>query len=201
MNGLLVAAGAVVVPVAAAELLHWQASHGLLTAGPAPAAASEAVVVLGYPTPRSGRLHPLQRWRVEIGVRSMRPGRDSRLVFTGAGKPGRPSEAEVMSAYAQERFGVPADQIVLEREARNTQQNVELSMRLVDGVQVVTFASDPLHAARARRYALELLPAGSVRLETGQGYRVLDRPLLKVATAAYELFLAARDARRRMQDR
>lgn len=126
----------------------------------------------------------------------MDPGRATTLVFTGAGRPGGPSEAEVMAGYARDRLGVPDDRIVLETEARSTAQNLEYTAPIIATATRITIASDPMHAARARYLLWQLWPDLALRLAPAQDYLLLDRPLLKTATAAYELFLAVRQRRR-----
>ena len=115
---------------------------------------SEAVIVLGCPPRRNGQTHPMQRWRCQIGVRSMDPARDGQLIFSGAARPGGPSEAAVMSGYAHDVLGVPSGRIALETKARSTWQNVEFALPLAENADVIKFASDPMHAARARQYLL-----------------------------------------------
>lgn len=131
------------VTIGVAEVFRWRASRRRIGTGAEVATGPEAIVVLGYRTPRSGQLHPLQRWRVEIAVRSMDPGRATTLVFTGAGRPGGPSDAEVMAAYARDRLGVPDDRIVLETEARSTAQNLEYTAPIIATATRITIASDP----------------------------------------------------------
>ena len=146
------------------------------------------VVVLGYPPRRDGRLHPVQRWRVEIAARSLVPKGTGTLVFTGAASPGEPSEAEVMAAYARDALGLPAERLVLETRARNTLENIEYSLPAMAAADRILIASDPLHAARARGYLWQLRPDLARRLGAARDYRPLEHPLLKVLTAAYELF-------------
>ena len=101
----LLLAGLVVAAVA--EVPHWRASRRGLPGGAGAASdGPEVVLVLGSPTRRSGAVHPMQRWRTDIAVRSMAPG--ARLVFSGAGRNGGPSEAEVMAGYARTALAVCA---------------------------------------------------------------------------------------------
>jgi hypothetical protein len=135
--------GAGVLSIVASELWHWTASRS----GPgmdAPATArSCAVVVLGFPARRNGDLHALQRWRTEIGIRSLGSARDQRLVFTGGPSRGaQVSEAKVMADYARRR-GVPAEGIVLEEEATNTWKNLTLAVPLIEAFDTIVIASDP----------------------------------------------------------
>jgi len=99
--------------LAAPEALHWRATRRFLpwvpdrTTGP----GLDLVLVLGFPSRRSG-LHPMQRWRVDIAVRSMDRSRGLLLVSGGSRKHGR-CEADDMAAYARDFHGVPAGQVLL----------------------------------------------------------------------------------------
>ncbi|HEY3958250.1 MAG TPA: YdcF family protein [Streptosporangiaceae bacterium] len=189
---------AAVLAVGTSEWVHWRASRRYLDAGspsapPAPRPpspgdrGSEVVIVLGYPARRSGRPHPMQRWRCQIAVRSVNPERTSQLIFTGAAWDSGPSEAAVMAGYARDVLGVPAGQIALETQARTTWQNVEFTVPLAEQAGTIKFASDSLHAARARRYLRAQRPELAARLRAGDDYRFGERWWLKVATGAYEL--------------
>jgi uncharacterized SAM-binding protein YcdF (DUF218 family) len=183
-----------VLAVAASEWMHWKASRRYLAADSAadlpPAEAtrpSEAVIVLGYPARRNGKTHPLQRWRCQIAARSVNPEGASQMIFTGAGRGHGPSEAAVMSEYARDVLGVPSEQIALEDRARTTWQNVRFALPLAEHADTIKFASDSLHAARARRYLLAQRPELAARLRSGADYRFGERWWLKVATAGYEV--------------
>jgi hypothetical protein len=63
---------------------------------------------------------------------------------------------------------------------------------MVEACDSIAIASDPMHAARARRYALELRPDLRGRLVFAENYRFMERWWLKVPTAAYELYIGAR---------
>jgi hypothetical protein len=169
--------------------MHWAASRRYLGAAGAADAAdtSEAVIVLGYPARRNGKTHPLQRWRCQIAARSVAPGSASQMIFTGAGRGPGPSEAAVMSGYARDVLGVPADRIALETRARTTWQNVKFTLPLAERADAIKFASDSLHAARARRYLMAQRPELAARLRAGDDYRFGERWWLKVATAGYEV--------------
>lgn len=178
-----------VLAVAASEWMHWNASRRFLGAGPAVDGprAREAVIVLGYPARRNGKLHPLQRWRCQIAARSLNRHGASQVIFTGAAGEHGPSEAAVMSGYARDVLGVPAGQIALETKARNTWENVKFSLPLAERVDAIKFASDPLHAARARRYVQVQRPELAGLLCVGADYRFGERWWLKVATVGYEV--------------
>lgn len=154
------------------------------------------MIVLGFPSGRDGEPHPLQRWRTEIAVRSLAPGEDGRLVFTGGGPPGAPTEAEAMATYAREVLGVPAERIRLETAASTTWENIAFAQPFVESARTVAIASDPLHAARGRRYLLRQRPDLAARMVPADDYHLGDHVWLKVATTVYEL---ARPVLRRMR--
>jgi uncharacterized SAM-binding protein YcdF (DUF218 family) len=170
--------------VAASELLHWSASGWDL---PAPAPIGRcALIVLGYPTKRNGELGAVQRWRVEMAKRALDQLGADLVVFSGASSKGRPAEGDAMAAYA-EVLGVPGRLIATEGRASTTWENVEFSMPLLENFDRLAFVSDPLHAARARRYLKAQRPELAGRLVSAGEYRVLERWWLKVPAAAYEL--------------
>ncbi len=179
-------------PIAAAELLHWRASRSDRVHR-VPLPGRTAIVVLGFPSRRDGRLHPIQRWRTEVGVRTLSSLNAGFLVLTGGGAHGEVSEAEAMAAYAIS-LQVALDQIGLERKSRTTWENMSFALPMVDRYDAIAIASDPMHAARARRYALKQRPDLADRLLFADNYRFLERWWLKVPTAMYELFVAARRA-------
>ena len=175
-----------VLAVAGSEWVHWKASRRYLGPAPAPS-GSEAVIVLGCPSRRSGRPRAVQRWRCQVAARSADPDRTTQMIFTGAADGDGPSEAAVMSEYAREVLGVPAAQISLETKARTTWQNVAYTLPLAENADAIKIASDPLHAARARRYLRAQRPDLAARVCAAADYRLGDHTGLKVATAAYEL--------------
>jgi uncharacterized SAM-binding protein YcdF (DUF218 family) len=183
------------VVVAAVELPHRLASGSKLAlpgGSGTDKAGTEAIIVLGYPSRRRGGTHPLQRWRCQIAVRSMHPGRSSTLIMTGSATAGRRSEAKAMASYAQRVLGVPAEQIVLEEQARTTWENMKHSLPMAERAAVIKIASDPLHARRARRYLAEIRPDLAPRLEPAASYRPFEHWVLKAGTLAYEAYLGAR---------
>jgi uncharacterized SAM-binding protein YcdF (DUF218 family) len=180
----------VIVAVAGAELLHWRDSKSAPAMDAAPS-RSCGIVVLGFPSRQNGRLHPIQRWRTEIGARSLASADRGFLVFTGGPSRGKISEAETMAAYAA-RLRVPAERIGLETRSRSTRENMSFALPMLESYDSIAIASDPMHAARARRYALQQRPDLSARLVFAENYRFMERWWLKVPTAAYELYLAVR---------
>ncbi|MBL7497335.1 YdcF family protein [Frankia sp. CNm7] len=115
-------------------------------------------------------------------------GAGSLLVFTGAATRGAAvAEAETMARYAREVLGVPPERIVLETEARTTRQNLAFTLPYLESAKTIKIVSDPVHAARARRYLRQLRPDLAARVVPADDYRPLERVPLKLGVVAYEL--------------
>ncbi|MDN5769290.1 MAG: YdcF family protein [Microlunatus sp.] len=168
------------VATALGEIVYWRASRQHLGPAGTTPPRSEVVLVLGYPSRPGGRLHPLQRWRTEIAVRSLDPScPEGHLVFSGASPRAGRSEAAVMAAYARNVLGVPSGRIVLEERARSTWENVAFGLAHLEGAETVKVASDPLHARKARRYLWQQRPDLAARLVQADDYRPLERSWLR----------------------
>ena len=182
----------VVAAVAATELLTWRVSD---RAPVLPRGRSCAVIVLGYPSTRSGGLHPMQKWRTRIAVRTLTESGDGHFIFTGGiTRRAQESEAAVMARYAVNVLCLAAHSVTLEEQARSTWENVLFSLPLVEasGAERIAIASDPLHAEKARKYLAVQRPDLASRVVRAADYRVLERWWLKVPSAAYYLVLLSR---------
>jgi uncharacterized SAM-binding protein YcdF (DUF218 family) len=164
------------------EAVHRTASRRGFADGRA-AGEPDVVLVLGCPSRPDGSLHPVQRWRTEIAVRTA-PG--ARLVFSGYAGDGGRSEAVVMADHARNHLGVPPERIVLETQARNTWQNVGFSLGELERGSRLAIASSPVHALRARRYLLRVRPDLALRLVPAADYRFGERWGWKALTALYD---------------
>jgi uncharacterized SAM-binding protein YcdF (DUF218 family) len=94
-----------------------------------------------------------------------------------------------MAAYAA-GLCVPADRIRLEMTSRSTWENLFFALPIVESCDSIAIASDPMHAARARRYALQQRSDLRDRIVFADNYRFMERWWLKVPTAAYEMYAA-----------
>lgn len=188
--GAVVVAGAGLL--AFSEFVHWWGASRGLSPVPPPPGGDEAIIVLGYPGRSDGGLHPLQRWRTDIAVRSMDPSsRSSTLIFTGwGGHEGQPSEASVMARYAMDHWGIGEDQIVLEERARSTWQNIEYSLPFAERADAIKVASNSLHAWRARRYLRAMRPDLIDHVAPSASYYPLERWRLKILLTVYEFWAA-----------
>lgn len=178
----------VIAMVAVAELLQQRAGRAV----PPPRRGSTAVIVLGYPTRADGRPHPIQRWRVDLGVRVMRSTDAKRIVFSGGSPANTHREAETMAGLARVA-GVPDDAISTECQSNSTWQNVVYSAPLVEQYDEVILVSDPLHAKRAWRYWMEQHPQDRGRVFVTDERRLFESMISAVPTAMVELVRSTRD--------
>ena len=143
----------------------------------------DVVLVLGSPSRRDGTIHPVQRWRTEIAVRS---SVSARLVFSGYAPASGRSEAEVMAGHAQRVLGVPAGRIRREEAASSTWENIAFSLADLAAGSRIAIASSPVHALRARRYLRRQRPDLAARLVPADDYRFGERWGWKAATVLYD---------------
>jgi uncharacterized SAM-binding protein YcdF (DUF218 family) len=107
-----------------------------------PPRVADAVVVLGAPVGAGGTIGPVLDERIRVGVDLCRRGLAPRLVVTGAG------EAAAMAARAAE-LGLPPAAIVIEPEARSTEQNATRVAALLPPGAAVWLVTQPFHMRRA----------------------------------------------------
>ena len=112
----------------------------------------DVILVLGSPCRRDGSPTPEQRARVLEGVREWRRGVAPKLVMSGAAAHNRWNEAESMARLAQDQ-GVPAADILQERQAYNTIQNVYYTVAIMQlhGWRSAEVVSSWSHLPRASR--------------------------------------------------
>jgi hypothetical protein len=110
------------------------------------------VLALGAPSRPDGTASPLQRFRVEAAVATLRQQRCRGLLLTGGAVRNDRIEAVTMANLAK-TLGVRADQMVIEPSARNTWENVGCLHGWLRRAERVFVVSDTLHAQRAVRYA------------------------------------------------
>jgi len=170
------------------EMMHFRASRRYLPAEP-PRDGTCALIVLGFPTRHDGSLHPVQKWRTEMAKRAFDNLGAERVVFSGGPSRGRAAEAEKMACYAVS-LGLPAEVVRTEATASSTWQNIERSLPMVEGFDRLGIVSDPMHAARGRRFVRAQRPDLAGRLVSASDFRLFERVWLKVPTAAYETYVS-----------
>lgn len=140
----------------------------------------EVIVVLGYGNP-GHRINAVNRWRVDVGLRSRDPrAARSLLVLAGGAVHGEISEAEHMARFARAERGYSGP-LVLEDESVTTWQNVRNVLPLLEDADRIVLASDPLHSVRAEGFLRTLRPDLAARLAPAEGNRLGEQILRKPA--------------------
>lgn len=140
-----------------------------------------AVIVLGYPSRRSGEPSLLQRSRVRMAAESVARLDDGWMIVSGgATRHSAETEASVMARFAVERLGVGRALVEHEHAARSTWENVLYSVPLAEagGAELIAIVSDPFHVERARRYLVRQRPDLAERIVRADGVRPFAHPWL-----------------------
>jgi hypothetical protein len=172
------------------ELAYWL---GWLATDRPGASGSCAVLVLGYPARADGSPRAMQRRRVDAAVETMRAAGCGAMIISGGDPHGGAVEADVMGMLAR-NAGVAPEAIVLERAARNTWENVKLTLPELEKHPALYIVSDSLHAHRGKRYLCKQRPDLCSRARAAGFYRFGDLYALKFPGAAHEAVSVVRDA-------
>lgn len=178
-----------ILTIGCSESADWIASR--ITANQ-PQGKSCAVLVPGYPSKSDGTASPIQVLRVSAGVKAYRQNSCGYMVLSGAAVKNHIIEAKTMAKVAHS-LGVRSDQMLLETQARNTWENIKLSIPLVEKYDRILVVSSNLHAQRARRYLCKQRPDLCDRTFVTVEYRPFERWWSKVAATFYEVFAWVRD--------
>ena len=178
----------VVALLAWGEWQSWRWSHTLVSR---PTGPTEAVVVLGFRN-RGARANAVNRWRVRAALRSVDPGKESRVVFSGGPVGSAVPEARILAAYAAE-LGY-AGPVVLEDTSLTTWENIAHVVPLVEDADVIKIVSQPAHALKARTYLQRQRPDLAARLAPARDH-VLGEWLLAKPVLAVHGLLSLRSAR------
>ena len=109
----------------------------------------DTLIVLGTPCLANGRSSPEQRERVLEGVREFRAGVAPHMIVTGGAAHNSFVEADCMKRLAVEQ-GVPAHDVIEEKQAQDTIQNIWFSKAIMDahGWGSAEVISSPSHLPR-----------------------------------------------------
>lgn len=113
---------------------------------------ADAAVVLSTRAYEKGRLNPCLVARVEAAVELYRARKVKKLVMTGGVSRDLQSSAGNMQMIA-EKMGVSKADIIQEREAGNTFENIVFSRKFIENSPRVVIVSAGFHLARARMMA------------------------------------------------
>ena len=113
---------------------------------------ADAAVVLSTRAYEKGRLNPCLVARVEAAVELYRAGKVKKLVMSGGLSRDFQSASGNMQMIA-EKMGVPKADIIQERRAENTFENIVFSRDFIENSPRVVIVSAGFHLARARMMA------------------------------------------------
>ena len=116
------------------------------------------VLVLGYPANDDGSASSIERQRMTAGVAAAEVHGCETLIVSGGAAHNNIVEADVMAGLVPAR-PAPAFQVLRERRARDTRENVALSLPLVRPGDRLILVSHALHVQRARGYVCAAAPA------------------------------------------
>ena len=171
---------------------EWQHRRWSCSAVGAASGPREAVVVLVFRN-RGARANVINRWRVRAALRSIDPGKDSIVVFSGGPVGSEVPEARIMAAYAVEIGYVGP--VVLEETSRTTWENVAQVVPLVEGADTIKIVSQPSHALKARVYLRRQRPDLAGRLAPARDHVLGEWLPVKPVLAVHGL-LSLRSLRR-----
>jgi len=138
---------------------------------PVPVTKADAAIILGAAVWEGGRPSPSMSARVKEGVKLYKSGLVEKIIVTGGLGRIPPTEAEVMGKLATD-LGVPQQHLILEKQAKTTEENILFSKSLGEKAEFKTYVivSDAFHLKRA------LLIARDCGLRA-QGAPALESPL------------------------
>lgn len=114
----------------------------------------DVIIVLGYPAKRDGKVSPISRERINKAAALYHKGIAKIIICSGAAVANCYVEADVM-AEALIKLGVPNGNIVREKLAQNTYENLVNSKKIMHERKLNTavIVSSPWHLRKASTYA------------------------------------------------
>lgn len=157
---------------------------------PQPRAGSRvAVVVPGFGN-RSSRPNVVNRWRARIAVRTAeragQAGSTTTIVCSGGAVRGSIPEALLLRQYIVGRLHWQGE-VLVEPRSSSTWENVHNVLPLVEPFDWIAFASNGLHAVKARIYLARQRPELVGRLIAADDYRLGEMTWMKPVFAAVGL--------------
>ena len=158
LEGLIAAVGIYLI-LFQTPAVWWAASPLRIEAPPQ---SADAIVVFAGGVGENGEAGGGYQERTTQATSLYRAGYAPRIIIS-SGYVFTMREAEVMKTLAVDN-GVPAEAILLEEQARNTYENVELSRRILDqhGAKRILLVSSPYHMRRAVMTWQKIAPAIAV---------------------------------------
>jgi uncharacterized SAM-binding protein YcdF (DUF218 family) len=117
----------------------------------------DAMIVLGYPAKKDGRMTPILRERINKAADLYHNGIAEVVICSGASVANDHVEAEIM-ARALVESGVDGSHIIRETKARGTYENLVKSREIMHerGLEKAVIVTSPWHLRKASSYASRL---------------------------------------------
>ncbi|MDP4332069.1 ElyC/SanA/YdcF family protein [Curtobacterium sp. A7_M15] len=148
------------------------------------------VVVLGFGN-RGRRINTVNRWRARIAIRTARAARtagaSAAILCSGGAVRGSTAEAVILRDYITQVLHWDGP-VSVESRSRSTWENVRNSLPWVASTDWVAFASNGLHAAKARVYLARQRPDLCSRIVAAKDYRFGEMIVLKPLFGAVGLW-------------
>jgi uncharacterized SAM-binding protein YcdF (DUF218 family) len=178
------------VTLTAGELVHCRVARRAARL-PRPTPGSTVLVVaLGFGN-RGRRINTVNRWRARIAVRTARgvraAGASAAILCSGGAVRGSTAEAVFLRDYITQVLHWEGP-VSVESRSRSTWENVRNSLPWVDSTDWVAFASNGLHAAKARVYLARQRPDLCSRIVAAKDYRFGEMIVLKPLFGAVGLW-------------
>jgi uncharacterized SAM-binding protein YcdF (DUF218 family) len=103
----------------------------------------DAVIIPGFPFNPDGKMNAIYRLRLAWAYELYQTGRTQHIILSGGAVHSPYVEAEIFALYLMEK-GIPAEALILERNAEHSLENVFYSMEIAEkyGFEEVAVATD-----------------------------------------------------------
>lgn len=103
----------------------------------------DAVIIPGYPFQPDGKMNAIYRLRLAWAFELYQTGRTQYIILSGGAVHSPYVEAEIFALYLMAK-GIPAEALILERNAEHSMENVFYSMEIAEkyGFEEVAVATD-----------------------------------------------------------
>jgi uncharacterized SAM-binding protein YcdF (DUF218 family) len=163
------------------EWVHQRAARAARQLPQPRAGTRGGVVVLGFGN-RSNRPNAVNRWRARIAVRTAeraeRAGATATIICSGGAVRGSTPEAVLLRQYIVDCLHWRGE-VLVEPNSSSTWENVRNVLPLVEEYDWTAFASNGLHAAKARLYLARQRPDLGGRLVAADDYRLGEMTWMK----------------------
>lgn len=92
----------------------------------------DAIIILGFPALQNGKISPIMRERVIKAVELFNNGYANNIICSGGEVYNKYIEADVMANFA-ESLGIPNSCLIKEDKSKNTYQNIQNSIKIMEG--------------------------------------------------------------------